>query len=378
MGKKNVLIISLFPLHNGPRIIREIDILKLKYNITAVGASAPHDPTIEYYPLVKYDYSIADKIFRKLYRIITGNLYTGISFYIDRQFQNLINKVKPDYVIIHSPVHLPYFLRSRIRKYKVIFNAHEYHPLEFDENGTWLKLWGKYYYQLYRKFLPRVDLLINVCKSISEKCEAEFGKSSLIIPNASGYQPHLTPSATNAPGPVKIIHHGGANRERKIEIMIEAAQILGQNYQLDLMLTSSHEEYYSDLIKKAEKSSNVKIINPVPFDKIIPIINQYDIGLFNLPPTSYNYKVALPNKLFEFIQARLCIVVSPSIEMAQLVQQYHLGVVSSDYTAAGIADAIKKLSFADIEQYKKNSDMAAFELSAEKYMSEFLKAMETI
>lgn len=378
MNKKKVLIFSSSPLHNGPRYIREIEALKEKYTVIAVGLTPPHDNSIFYFPFSQFDYSFIDKVIRKLYKITTGCIYKGKLPIIKQRIHKLLENSKPDIVIIHNPTHLPYFLGDQNKKYKVIFNAHEYHPLEFDENKKWMNLWGKYLYFLYRKYLPQVDLLINVCQSIADKCEQEFEKMSVVIPNAAAYQSNIHPTKSPVNFPIRIIHHGGAIPERKIEIMIEAVQMLGDNYQLDLMLSDSNNKYYHELLRLTKKTNNVRIIKPLPFDKIISFINQYDIGLYNLPAISFNNRVALPNKLFEFIQARLCIVLGPSPEMKNIVQQNNLGIVSNDFTVKAIAEAIKSLSFDDIQRYKHNADQAAFDLSADKYMSKFLDAIKTI
>src|SRR5690606_10777372 len=92
-----------------------------------------------------------------------------------------------------------------------------------------------------------------------------------------------------------------------------------------------------------------------------------DVGLFNLPPYTFNYRHALPNKLFEFIQARLCIVISNSVEMKKIVEDYGLGVVSTGYSADELVTSLRQLSKSEIARYKNNAHNAAKSLSAEKY-----------
>jgi hypothetical protein len=116
----------------------------------------------------------------------------------------------------------------------------------------------------------------------------------------------------------------------------------------------------------------------VAFDKIIPFINQYDIGIFNLPEHNYNYAVALPNKLFEYIQARLCIVVSPSIEMKRIVEKYSLGIVSRGFSPIEFADAIRNISIESIQMFKENADKYAFELSDNRYQQLYLEAVKEL
>jgi len=77
-----------------------------------------------------------------------------------------------------------------------------------------------------------------------------------------------------------------------------------------------------------------------------------------------NFNYALPNKFFEFIQARLALVISPNLAMAQIVQQYGCGVVSADYSPHRMAAAINALDVSAIDACKQASHNAAQELHA--------------
>ena len=108
------------------------------------------------------------------------------------------------------------------------------------------------------------------------------------------------------------------------------------------------------------------------------IINKYDIGLFLLPPESFSYRMALPNKLFEFIQGRLAIAIWPSPEMARIVNEYKCGIVSEDFTIESIANRLNSLSAKDIMKFKQNSHKAAAFLCAEKNREAFLSIVNKL
>ena len=99
--------------------------------------------------------------------------------------------------------------------------------------------------------------------------------------------------------------------------------------------------------------------------EIVPFINQYDIGLFLCPPISFNLKYTLPNKFFEFIQARLAVAIGPSIEMEKIVTEYDCGVVSRDFEPRSLAEEISRLTVDKITYYKLQSHRAAGELCSE-------------
>ena len=179
--------------------------------------------------------------------------------------------------------------------------------------------------------------------------------------------------------PIKLIYHGMASKERGIEKMIEIMEYLDSRFTLDLMLVkTADEEYYKNLESQVSQAKNTRIIPIVPFEEIIPFTSQYDIGFYILQPTNFNGYNALPNKFFEFIQARLAIAIGPSPEMAKLVQQYHLGIISKDFTPKSMAESLNKLTKEEILQYKENSNKAAKILNAQNEGEKLLKIVEEV
>ena len=169
---------------------------------------------------------------------------------------------------------------------------------------------------------------------------------------------------------ITIIHHGAVNSERKLELTIKMMKYLDpQKYELYLMLVpEKNNPYFLSLKGLARQFSNVHFVNPVPTNKIAKEINRYDIGLFLIPPTNFNYAHCLPNKFFEFVQARLAIAVGDSPEMKSYIEKYGLGVSAKKNTAKAMAEEIARLSEADIMSFKQKSHKYAKELSSEVNM----------
>ena len=128
----------------------------------------------------------------------------------------------------------------------------------------------------------------------------------------------------------------------------------------------------------AKTRKNVRIIPPVPFEEIIPFTSRYDIGIFLCPPTTFNLANCLPNKFFEFIQARLMVAISPNPEMARLVRQYNLGIIAKDFSPQEMAKSLNSLSKEQILQYKENANKTAKILNAEKEGEKLLNIIEEV
>lgn len=377
-SKKRILILTSRPLHNGPRMIREFDILKNEYVITALGYSAPLDKEIkfiQYQELVPITNKILNALFRKLFIY----KFTNRIFEKFPRIESYILKNDIDLVITHEAFFLPMLTSLQKKKnFKIIYNAHEYHPLEFDNDKKWLETSGRYNTKLYKDYLNSVDLLVNVCDGIAQKCKEDFGKDSLVIPNAAFYS--NSPIVENTSDEIRMIHHGSFMRSRKIEEMIKVVSLLGSNYSLDIMAVvhSTQQSYFEEIGEMIKDMPNIKFIDIVPYKEIVPTIRKYDIGLYLLSPNNFNDSHALPNKLFEFIQAKLAIAISPSIEMKKIVEKYDLGVVAEDFTPETLASKIASLSRADISRFKQNSQKASVVESAEQYGKRYLNAVNAL
>ena len=90
------------------------------------------------------------------------------------------------------------------------------------------------------------------------------------------------------------------------------------------------------------------------------------------------YKYALPNKFFEFVQARLAIAVGDSSEMRDYVKKFQLGVSAKSNNPKDMADVIQKMSNNDIMLYKQNSHKFAEELSANNNILQLRKIAEEL
>jgi hypothetical protein len=84
-----------------------------------------------------------------------------------------------------------------------------------------------------------------------------------------------------------------------------------------------------------------------------------------IPPTSFNYANALPNKLFQYIQARLAVITGPIPEVARIVNDYGIGWVTRDFSPEEIRITIESARDSGLAGVEQNLDKAALELSRE-------------
>ncbi|MDU0347796.1 hypothetical protein, partial [Actinomyces sp. MRS3W] len=250
-------------------------------------------------------------------------------------------------------------------------DLHEYAPRQKEGVPRWRIFVAPYVRWLCRTYVTRADSVTTVAQGLADAYAREYGIRADVVTNAT---PYREAEPTDVGRPLRLVHSGAALPDRHLEIMVDAVGRAQRDVTLDLYLTRNDPSVIAALQTQAatlpaNRAGRVRVMNPVPYADLIDTLARYDVGVFSIPPVSFNYKHTLPNKLFDFIQARLAVVVSPSPEMARVVEQYHLGAVTADFTAASLAATLDALTDEQVAAGKAASHAAAHALSAEQQMS---------
>lgn len=374
-GQKKILVMCFTNPMQDMRFKREIDFLKQNYDVTVAGA-APGYPGLPFEEIKCRKESALD---RQLFRLglLAGSFAPLLKRYsVSKIF---LQKAKFDLVLCNDLLPLP--LAFKIAKGgPVFFDAHEYYPEELSAMTIGQRCSNRAAYRLCRNLLLKISGMSSVCSAICKRYQTEFNlpEEPILLRNIPFYS-SLSPSKV-LPEKIRMIHHGGTNQDRKLELMIDTLDLLDDRFTLDMMLVhnESDQKYYNFLKARAIHNPRIRILSPVPNKDLITTINHYDLGFYLLPPCDYNTKVALPNKFFEFIQARLGIAIGPSPEMAKIVREQCLGVISDEFTPESMARALQRLTENDIIRFKLNADKIAHEFCAENEMPRLASSIHKI
>lgn len=282
-----------------------------------------------------------------------------------------------DLYIAHDLEVLP--LVTKLRKKTggmVLFNSHDYQPLQFEERWYWKYFVFPFIDRFFKKYLSCIDYMITVSDSLADKYYKEYGIRPTVVRNFPFY--YSSDFKKTDPDRIRIIYHGIAARERRLEDLIKLMEYVDQRYELNLMLFSEDIDYIQGLKKLAGKicPQRVNFRDSVEFDNIISTINNYDIGIMLYRPDSFKLKTSLPNKLFESIMAGNCIIGGVSEEMGKIINKYNCGVYINKIDYKVIAKIINNLTTQNIDSMKLKSLTAAKELNAENEMKAFMDIVE--
>ncbi|MBR2495536.1 capsular biosynthesis protein [Helicobacter sp.] len=267
---------------------------------------------------------------------------------------------KLDLIIVEDIALLPFACDYKEKHAcKILVDLREFYPLEY-EDKQWLEGLGKLFAHLCAQYLPKADGCLCVSAPIAARYLQDFGIASILYYSLPPYH-NLTPSKTSAP--IRLIYHGLISEERGSTNLLELAKELGDGYEIYCQVLSNRSDFLARFITQADPIPNCHILPPVSLEEIIPSCNGFDIGIISLQDTSFNNKNAMPNKLFEYIQSRLCVVATPLDSIKEFFAHYEVGITSSDFSASSIAHAVRSLSIAQIMAYKSRAHSYAKELS---------------
>ncbi len=262
---------------------------------------------------------------------------------------------------------LPVAVEAAKRKQaKVVYDAHEYWTLEAENQPMWKLFFSPLIRHFEKRNIPRVNALISVSPPIVERYGREYPVRTMLITNAPELisLPTFSPTASNR---IRLINHGSAVRDRHLERMIEAMPYTDERFTLDLILLPIEPDYIEELKALAQRiaPNRVTFHQPLPKSEILARVSEYDMGIFIIPPVSYNYHNALPNRFFDFIAAGLAVCVGPSPAMKAIVEQYGVGIAAPTFDAKDIGAALNVLTSEQIDQMKLASREASKHLNAQ-------------
>jgi glycosyltransferase involved in cell wall biosynthesis len=270
---------------------------------------------------------------------------------------------------------LPNYLIGKIFKKKVVYDSHELF-LELPEliNRPLVKNCWRL---IEKNIIPKLTHCYTVCDAISKHYRNLYGTEFGVIknlPNKRETQNGVCEkSELKKTGNYLILYQGSLNIYRGLELMIEAMQFL-DNAIFQIVGSGIMRNQLFQKMQKLNLHDKIKFIPRVPPNELQKLTVQADLGVSVEEDKGLNYRYALPNKLFDYLQAGIPILVSNLPEMRKIVDQYKVGEVIIERNpkklAAQIAQLLEKKDSYK-EAIKKAKNELVWENQEEKLLAFF-------
>ncbi len=267
---------------------------------------------------------------------------------------------------------LPCYVAARIKGCGLLYDSHEYFTEvpELIGRPRTRSVWQA----LERWLLPRLTQAYTVNQSLADIYHQLYQIPFEVIRNvpfARQIVPRERPSKV-------VIYQGALNVGRGIELMLETMRLL-PGYELWIVgrgdITAALQQQAAEM-----PEAKVKFWGFHPFEEVAAITAQASLGLSLEEDLGANYHYASPNKVYDYLQARIPVIVSDLPEMARVVNDYGCGGIlpATSRNPAALAHLIRSIleSPEAYQQHVAAADKAARALTWEQEAPRLLRLYE--
>lgn len=364
-ARPKILCISYSPLVSDARVLRQLSVLADFGQVTTVGYGSATRYSTRHIEIPTSLKSLPQTPLGVL-RLAT-HVYGKVDLAAPAVMETLrqLGQERFDAVVANDARAVPAAI-TIAKGAPVWVDMHEWAPEENSQVLAWKLLVAPWAIHVCKNWLPKADEVTTVGQELANLYQAEYGIATQIMRNASRFvDQHPTPVLDE--GPIRLVHSGIAAAGRGLEKTIEAINSLGDAFSLDLYLMPAGDggKMLHKLKELSSQNLNITFHEPVTPNELPAVLNSFDVGVFWIAPATTNARFTLPNKFFDFVQARLALAVGPTVEMANLVREHNLGVISDGFDVPDIVASLRTLTKEKVWAAKQASHQAAKLLSFE-------------
>ena len=287
----------------------------------------------------------------KRFKLLFNN---GFLFYAEYNFRLFFYLlfIKKDILLANDlDTLMANYLISKLQRKKIVLDCHELFP-EIPEL-VHRKRVKNFWLFLEKMLVPKIEKKYTVCDSIANYYLEKYQTYFEVFKNLP-YKKEIEKGSFPFDTKDKkiILYQGAINIGRGLELLIETMKYLDNH----LFIIIGYGDIF---LKLKEKVSTEKLedrvfflgkMAPESLHKITPLA---DLGISLEEDLGLNYRFALPNKIFDYIQAEIPILISDLPEMKKVVLEYKVGEIVTNRNPKEIGIQIEMLLEKDFSNQLK-------------------------
>jgi glycosyltransferase involved in cell wall biosynthesis len=299
-------------------------------------------------------------------RLLPFHLYR-VAFLL--AFVRALRRLRPDVVHAHDAAMLaPGWLGARLTRARLVYDSHELATgVPYRE-----RLWATFVRTLEQAIVPRCAAVITVSEGIAARlCTLyRLDEAPTVVRNI----PDLDGASTgfDVRGALKlgdeplILHLGAPAPRRGCEVLVRAVSKLPAAHVA--FLGDPWPGYVDSLERLAGAeaiSERVHFLPSVPVEDVVGSARVADVGVSLLSGDCENHRLALPNKVFEYVAAGVPVVTSDLPELRALVGAHDIGRTTDADDPEALAATLREV-IEQPDRFEQTLERAATDLSWEQ------------
>lgn len=230
------------------------------------------------------------------------------------------------------------YLAARYKQVPLIYDTHEYFTgvPELMRRPYVRAFWGT----LERWLVPRTLHRLTVNQVIADRYLQELGCGFIPIYNVPYYReaPALHPHT-----PAVVLYQGALQQGRGLEALIQGFSMVSQPAELWIVGGGYLEAELKALATTLPSNNPIRFWGKQAFEKLNPITAQATLGVSLEDTSAPNSALSSPNKVYDYIQARVPILVTQRPELDALLAKYPVGISIPTATPETVSNALNYL-----------------------------------
>jgi glycosyltransferase involved in cell wall biosynthesis len=226
----------------------------------------------------------------------------------------------------------------------LVLDARELYP---HVDATAGKPWARWLWSaVERHYLPRTGAVLTVNDSIADRMAETYGIERPVVSRNVPPRQHVPRTDAlrerlGIPSGQRIVLYQGLVRAgRGLERLVDAMRDVP-----DAALVVIGDGPTKPALQRQAAGvlgDCAHFLPHTPPDDLLRLTASADLGVHVPEPITESIRLALPNKLFEYLMAGLPVVVANIPEMRRVVEQFDVGLVVDPYDRDGLASALRK------------------------------------
>jgi len=326
-------------------------LLDQEMDVTCIGRKLKDSPELEH---VRFKY-------RRFRMLFTKGPFFYACFNL-RLFLTLLFVRKPGLIISNDLDTLPAaFTASRIRRVPLIYDSHELFTQvpELIERKRVQSIWKR----IESFYVPRVRYAITVSYPIAEIYRRLYKTRFMVVRN----MPEMRSPERNMwvrkeyEGKSIIIYQGALNVGRGLELMIRAMQFIKDSVFVIVGTGDIAMELHT-MVEEEGLADRIIFKGRLLPGELSQLTMSADLGISLEEDLGLNYRYALPNKLFDYIQSRIPVLCSDLPEMSRIVRTYGIGIATDEKDPERLSGIIRYM----LEEWNSGAWKDALDLAADQ------------
>lgn len=280
----------------------------------------------------------------KIHRITTSSFIYDKSGRIEyiAKASKIINKLKPDILVIFVTFCIPILFRIDHRPKFVVYYALES-----------VSAYGELDIEMNKQLGSKVDLIIFPEENRASKFVQDCQINSIpicTVYNCTNYVTTMDMITSPTQRNGKIIHQGRLKDETAVDFYLDKRL---ENIPIDLYGTIDGKNKDHILQSLVQLSNDISYKGILSNKEIARIRKQYAYSITYWRPTNENTIFACPNKFFESIADGIPPITAPIPQCKMLIQRYKCGIIIDDWSFDSFHTALKSaIELYNTQEYK--------------------------